>query len=138
MRNWGTAEDCWRGTGERGWFAPHCHEPLWATIPQALLGKGDCFPECSLLPHTGTITLRWMQKQAGSMQGAACFSPSSGSVLPSQSIHKFLGEAWIRVLCLLCSLLQDKLPPCSLHHAHGSGKPLRWLQALSRLLQWFC
>lgn len=35
------------------------------------------FPECSLLPHTGTITLCRMQKQAGSMQGAVCFSPGS-------------------------------------------------------------
>lgn len=35
------------------------------------------FPECSLLPHAGTITLCRMQKQAGSRQGAVCFSPIS-------------------------------------------------------------
>lgn len=123
-----------RGDGLHPTAMNHCGQPF----PKLYWVREIVFPECSLLPHTGTITLRWMQKQAGSMQGAVCFSPSSGSVLPSQSIHKFLGEAWIRVLCLLCSLLQDKLPPCSLHHAHSSGKPLRWLQALSRLLQWFC
>lgn len=70
MRNWGTAEDCWHGTGERGWFAPHCHEPLWATIPQALLGKGDCFSRVFFAPphrhHHPTLDAEAGRKHARS------------------------------------------------------------------------
>lgn len=70
MRNWGTAEDCWHGTGEKGWFAPHCHEPLWATIPQALLGKGDCFSRVFFAPphrhHHPTLDAEADRKHARS------------------------------------------------------------------------
>lgn len=109
-----------------------CGQPF----PEVFWLREMVFPECSLLPHAGTITLCRMQKQAGSKQGAVCFSPSSWQGA-SQPKHTQISRRGLDLSALLHSL-QDKLPPCSLHHAQSSGKPLRWLQALPRLLQRFC
>lgn len=68
-------------------------QPSWATIPRALLGKGDGFSRGFFAPpqhyHHPVLDAGARRKHAG----AVCFSPSSWQGASSQIIHKFLGEA---------------------------------------------
>lgn len=102
----------------QGWLAPRCHAHTVGSRSPSSFGKGDGFPECSLLPRP-VPSAGAGRKPAG----AVCFSPHSWQGAPQPKHTHISGRGWDLTLCLLCSLLQDELPPRSLPRATALGAP---------------